>query len=306
MPKSQDELLKQAIKSVFSWAKKEKLEPSLKPNKDKVTFFKGQVLVAVEIKDGRIKTSYSPPPPIPEVEKAIAEIIGITTDDDFEDEPVDLSGNAETTVDESEEIAQVEPKPPVKPAARVNNTPAKRQKSEAREQWDEYAAKKGETYTISGREELSAFGVSKLMNAAGLCSQVIKTWVDDECAGAVVRVIDPATGSYREDSKILTKTTFLAMKAMDLAVSQEKKRAGFIMSFDDDGRPQLNPNRTLGGTPAPIWMAQQLIRTWNSADGVAVTGAERRAALKMLNKEWRDDDEVATEKAEADAIQEMK
>lgn len=309
---AQPDLMKQALASVYNWASKKGYGPTYKPDKDNPKFvsaMKGEILLKVIIEDGKINVITAPK--TPELENEVIDLLGL--DKDFEDEPLDLSGKDVEIVDAKQIDPAKEVKPavvekkPNAPAKRATNTPARKQaKSEAKEKWDEYAAGKDETYRVSGRDEFSAFGVSKLMNAAGLCSKVMQSGVDENAAWAVVRAIDPATGHFREDVKTLYKTTFLAMKAMDIAVSQEKKRAGFIKSFDVDGKPVINPERTVGGTPAPIWLAQQLIRAWNSADGVAATGAERRAALKMMNREWRDEDEIAMEKAEADAIQEMK
>ena len=47
----------------------------------------------------------------------------------------------------------------------------------------------------------------------------------------------------------------------------------------------------------------QPMRAWSSADRDAITKAERRAQLKMLNREWREDDEIILEQEEEKAVQ---
>ena len=282
---------KVAIDTVYTWAKKKGYDPIKKP--DNVSYMIQDTYLKLAIKDGKLVLQTSGPHS-DEVKQEVNEVLGAgPTDEDFEDEPVDLSGK---------EVVPVEAPKPVK----KQPTPKPKAKSEAKEQWKEYASKKDETYTVSGRDELSAFGVSKLMNEAGLCSEIVDSGRTKDSIWAVVKVTDRTTGQSREDLKRIDRETFWVMKAIDIAVSQDKKRAGFITGFDETGKPIVNPSRTVGGTPAPIWMAQQLIRSWHSADGIAVTGAERRAALKMLNRDWREDDEVQFEMDEANGVAEMK
>ena len=289
MTKTTEDMNKAAIDTVYTWAKKKGYDPIKKP--DNVSYMIQDTYLKLAIKDGKLVLQTSGPHS-DEIKQEVNEVLGAgPTDEDFEDEPVDLSGK---------EVVPVEAPKPVK------KQPTPKAKSEAKEQWKEYASKKDETYTVSGRDELSAFGVSKLMNEAGLCSEIVDSGRTKDSIWAVVRVTDRTTGQSREDLKRIDRETFWVMKAIDIAVSQDKKRAGFITGFDETGKPIVNPSRKVGGTPAPVWMAQQLIRSWHSADGIAVTGAERRAALKMLNRDWREDDEVQFEMDEANGVAEMK
>jgi hypothetical protein len=45
-----------------------------------------------------------------------------------------------------------------------------------------------------------------------------------------------------------------------------------------------------------------VMRSWSFADRDAITKAERRAQLKMLNREWREDDEIVLEQEEERAV----
>jgi hypothetical protein len=47
----------------------------------------------------------------------------------------------------------------------------------------------------------------------------------------------------------------------------------------------------------------QVMRSWSMADRDAVTKAERRAQLKIMNREWRDDGEIVLEQEEERAVQ---
>ncbi|MCK9597561.1 MAG: hypothetical protein M0R06_00895 [Sphaerochaeta sp.] len=289
-----DELIEKVLPSVYSWAKQKGYEPIKKDRS--VTMMKGTSMLKVEIKDGEVvygkNGDYAD-----DLQREVVELLGIKPSS-FEDEPVDM--RPEVTVPAVVENTV----PEKKPKARA---PTPKQQSEAKEEWDEYAKKKETGYRISGRTELSAFGVSKIMNQAGLCSEVIKCIRNENVICAMVRVIDPKTGHYREDAKVIDRETFWTMKAIDTAASQEKARPGFIIGFNEDtGRPIVNPERTVNGMPAQLWMVQQLTHSWHTADGLAVTGAERRAALKMLNREWRDDDELQHELDEAAAIEPAK
>ena len=67
--------------------------------------------------------------------------------------------------------------------------------------------------------------------------------------------------------------------------------------------PILNPDVRIKGMPAPLWLTMQLMRAWSFADRDAITKAERRAQLKMLNREWREDDEIVLEQEEERAVQ---
>jgi hypothetical protein len=57
--------------------------------------------------------------------------------------------------------------------------------------------------------------------------------------------------------------------------------------------------------PAQLWLTMQVMRSWSFADRDAITKAERRAQLKMLNREFREDDEIQLEIDEEKAVQEM-
>jgi len=47
-----------------------------------------------------------------------------------------------------------------------------------------------------------------------------------------------------------------------------------------------------------------VMRSWSMADRDAVTKAERRAQLKIMNREWRDEGEISLESEEEQAVRE--
>jgi len=164
------------------------------------------------------------------------------------------------------------------------------------------------SYDVAGGKEVpNAFAVSEEANLRGLQSQIISSGRDKARAWAQVRVIDPATGQFREDAVSFDRETFFCLKSWEYAGSQAKYQRDLIVGVDDSGEflklPRLNPEATIKGKPASLWLALEVLRAWSFADRDAITKAERRAQLKILNREWREDaQEIDLEDAEAKAV----
>lgn len=97
MVKSQEALLKSALKTFFSWAEKGNMKPIQKPNTNKITAFRGTTMVTVAIEDDQIAISTIGPNG-GELKKEIEDLLAlpdapeVEPDAEFEDGPVDLSG----------------------------------------------------------------------------------------------------------------------------------------------------------------------------------------------------------------------
>ena len=98
----------------------------------------------------------------------------------------------------------------------------------------------------------------------------------------------------------------MLLKAWEDANSQARyfKDTPLIIGIQENNMPQLDPDLKVKGKPAPLWLTLEVMRAWSFADRDAITKAERRAQLKILNREWREDDEIKLELEEEKAVQE--
>lgn len=94
MVKSQADLLESALKTFFSWAKTNQLQPARKGNK--VTAFKGTTMITVAIENDALAISTIGPGG-DELKKEIEDLLAtqnapeVTPEEEFEDPPIDLS-----------------------------------------------------------------------------------------------------------------------------------------------------------------------------------------------------------------------
>jgi len=166
-----------------------------------------------------------------------------------------------------------------------------------------WRSKQAKTYSVAGKNAPNAFAVSEEANKRRLCTQIMDSGRTKELVWGHVRVTDPATGQYREDRVSHEKETFVLLKAWEDANSQAKFQKGLIVGIADNSMPELNPDIRIKGMPAQLWLTMQVMRSWSMADRDAVTKAERRAQLKIMNREWRDDGEIVLEQEEERAVQ---
>ena len=172
------------------------------------------------------------------------------------------------------------------------------------ETWRE---KQARSYSAAGKQAPNAFAVSEAANTRGFCTQIIDSGRTKELVWGHVRVTDPKTGQFREDRVAHEKDVFCLLKAWEDANSQAKfmaKGVALIVGIQDNNMPELNPDVKIKGMPSGLWLTMALMRAWSFADRDAITKAERRAQLKMLNREWREDDEIVLEQEEERAVQE--
>jgi len=185
------------------------------------------------------------------------------------------------------------------------NVPARPQDVAPKGEFDmaNWRSKQAKTYTIAGKNAPNAFAVSEEANKRRLCTQIMDSGRTKDLVWGHVRVTDPATGQYREDRVSHEKETFVLLKAWEDANSQAKFQKGLIIGIADNSMPELNPDIRIKGMPAQLWLTMQVMRSWSMADRDAVTKAERRAQLKIMNREWRDDGEIVLEQEEERAVQ---
>lgn len=162
------------------------------------------------------------------------------------------------------------------------------------------------TYSVAGKNAPNAFAVSEEANKRGLSTQIIDAGRTKDLVWGHVRVTDPKTGQFREDRVSHERETFCLLKSWEDANSQAKYNKGLIMGVRENSMPDLNPDIKIKGMPSQLWLTITIMRSWSMADRDAVTKAERRAQLKMLSREWREDDEIVLEQEEEKAVNDMK
>lgn len=196
---------------------------------------------------------------------------------------------------------KAEDKPP-----RNTNAPAVPRKGQDGPQEDfdmaSWRGKQSRSYSAAGKTAPNAFAVSEEANKRMFCTQIIDSGRTKDLVWGHVRVTDPKTGQYREDRVAHEKDTFCLLKAWEDANSQAKWNKGLIIGIQDNNMPELNPDIRIKGMPSSLWLTMAVMRSWSFADRDAITKAERRAQLKMLNREWREDDEIILEQEEEQAV----
>ena len=195
------------------------------------------------------------------------------------------------------------PKPAQKTVERAN-VPAVPRKSSDDFDMSDWRQKQAKTYNVAGKTAPNAFALSEEANKRGLCTQIIDAGRSKDLVWGHVRVTDPKTGQFREDRVSHEKETFVLLKAWEDANSQAKWTKGLIIGVQDNNMPELDPQARIKGMPASLWLTMQVMRSWSMADRDAVTKAERRAQLKIMNRDWREDGEIALEAEEEQAVRE--
>lgn len=211
-----------------------------------------------------------------------------------------ISGLIMEMAEEGPRSSQSEDKPP------RNNVPAvptKGQEQGKSFDMDAWRGSQARTYSVAGKNAPNAFAVSEEANRRGLSTQIIDAGRSKDLAWGHVRVTDPKTGQFREDRVSHERETFCLLKSWEDANSQAKYNKGLIIGVRENNMPELNPDIKIKGMPSNLWLTITIMRSWSMADRDAVTKAERRAQLKMLSREWREDDEIVLEQEEERAVQ---
>ncbi len=175
---------------------------------------------------------------------------------------------------------------------------------------DAWRAGQARDYNVQGKKVPNAFGASEQANRRGINTEIIDSGRTKDLVWGHVRVTDPATGQYREDRVSHERETFCLLKSWEDANAQARyQKPGqppLILGVLDNNMPEMNPEVKIKGMPAPLWLTMQVMRAWSFADRDAITKAERRAQLKILNREWREKEEIRLEEEEEQAVQDMR
>lgn len=213
---------------------------------------------------------------------------GLSFKDEYLDEPVSTPAkydNKRTNV----------PAVPGKPAKDIGST------------IESWRAKQDRTYAVEGGKEVpNAFAASEAANLQKINIET-DTGRTENLAWGKARAIDKETGQYREAKVNFEWTLFRQKTAWEIARSMEKKTPGIIKGAEEKTfLPLVDGTKTFKGQPAPLYLHMAVLNRWAFADRDAESKAERRAVLKLLNREWREKDEIDMEQAEEREVREMR
>lgn len=109
MTKTTEDMNKAAIDTVYTWAKKKGYDPIKKP--DNVSYMIQDTYLKLAIKDGKLVLQTSGPHS-DEIKQEVNEVLGAgPTEEDFEDEPIDLSGKEVVPEEAPRPVKKQTPKP---------------------------------------------------------------------------------------------------------------------------------------------------------------------------------------------------
>ena len=183
------------------------------------------------------------------------------------------------------EIEMPEPKLPA--------TPSQQGIREAQEM--EFKVKRGRMYRVGNHEEPDSGLVQQWGNQAGISLQIMEpTEQTSEYAKAVVRATLP-DGQFIEECIIHYFDVSKERIAFEIIEKLQEEGKKPIEGFDEDGRPILTAE-------AKYKIYKRFIRFKDFAVRDAVTKAGRRAILKLLNREWREPEEIEAEEQEVKMV----
>lgn len=155
--------------------------------------------------------------------------------------------------------------------------------------------KKGGYYHMRGHDEADAWLVQQWGNEMGVSTKIITAEQDEKGVKVIVRAekdeqfVDAVViHDFKTSSEVITFETIENM---------ERERKNAIEGYDDVGRPILV-------SEARYRMYKRFIKFKNFAARDAATKAGRIATLKIMNRDWRDAEEIESEGAEVRSVNE--
>jgi len=152
---------------------------------------------------------------------------------------------------------------------------------------------KGGYYEVRGESIEDAWLVQRWANEAGISTEIVDKKQTSDYAYAHVRAV--GNGVYTEDVVWHDFSTSREVILWDKVKALAKK--GKKVEYDELGNPVLSPKDQAD-------VIQRFVSFKNFAIRDAISKAARRAQLKALNKEWREEEEVEFEKEEVKRVAE--
>lgn len=190
-------------------------------------------------------------------------------------------------------------------APKNNNAPRR----PPRERKNSIARPQGGMYKAAGNKEVpDARKTQNEANDKQIRSTIIKSEQTKDYAEVIIRATDPETGHFVEDIVHHDFNTIQQLKALEML---EKEVTGGSIYFR--GNPiqvfqDINNPFTPEGIPiltgmGTLKLLTEMTRFKNFSIRDATSKAQRRAQLKILNREWRDKDEQKAEREEEKQVQ---
>ena len=155
--------------------------------------------------------------------------------------------------------------------------------------------RKGGVYKVGGHEEPDAWLVQQWANQAGVSTEVREAIQTDEQAKATVRAY---MGAQFVDATVIHQFTISReLIAFEIVEKMEKDGKKAIEGYDEEGRPILTQE-------AKYRIYKRFMHFRNFAIRDAISKAARIAQLKILNKEWREEEEIEAEASEVKMVHE--
>jgi len=172
----------------------------------------------------------------------------------------------------------------------------------------------GGFYKAGNKQVPDAMKTQEAANEKQIPIEIIRTEQTDDYAEAIVRAWLPDKSQYVDDAVHHQFSVIRELKALEYLEKQVSGssvyfRGSPIQMFEDLSQPfNKNGDPILTGV-GYLKLLTEMARFKNFALRDAITKASRRAQLKILNREWRDKEEVKAEKDEErmvkDSIQEQ-
>lgn len=168
---------------------------------------------------------------------------------------------------------------------------------------------RGSFYKAGNKQVPDAMRTQKEANEKNISIEIIKTKQTDEYAEAVVRAWLPDHTQYTDDAIHHHFSVIRELKALEYLEKQVSGNSVYfrgspIQMFEDLSQPfTQNGDPILTGV-GYLKLLTEMARFKNFALRDAITKASRRAQLKLLNREWRDKEEVQAEKSEEKMVKE--
>lgn len=171
---------------------------------------------------------------------------------------------------------------------------------------------KGKMYSAGSKSEPDAWLAQKWANDRGVSTELVEAEQTKDYVQVITRAINPRTGQYVEDiirhdfnTIFLKKAIDLVDKSMKYAKSGQKKTIfiedlaePLIITESGDMVPNLTPRGKLK-------LMKEMVNFKNFAIRDATSKSMRRAMLKILNYDWREDEEIDMEQEEVEQVQKM-
>jgi len=153
----------------------------------------------------------------------------------------------------------------------------------------------GTSYRVRGKDTLDSMLAYQEANKRNISTFIVDKGQDKEKAWATVQAVHPTTGQKIEDTVFFYFDSVKDIFLLEAIESAEKYGKDITSGFTEDDRPKLQEKHQRA-------LIRRFIRFKHFAVRDAITKAARRALLKMMNREWREDVEIGYEKMEEEIV----